>query len=487
MPTKVFFIFCIAFLHCQAKGLPSVSTPDDYYSSDDYYSYSSDDDYLSSEEKVVHTNPEFLSDSTNDWVNEGETIKLPCLVDKLEGFVLMWKKGKDMIALGDRMMGNRGARFRLEKSENGNTLVISLAEPDDAGEYSCQISASRPMELRHSVSIRVAPQIRPVPQNGRLVVYQGEAATLGCDILRGNPTPEIKWRRKERKMPSGEEEVRGLSITFTSTSRHHSGIYTCSADNGFGRAINATITLDVQHAPQVEQEQTFIHTNEYDETEVICIVHASPRAEVTWFKNGSPMSDDEGILNHRGNRYALILPGIKSSTFGQYKCKATNKFGSDEKTTEVSGQATPVNFKSDPMGQQEHYFNMEWVTESISPVTNFKLQYKEEDTYYSINAIRDDTDDWTEVQVVPQSNGDHYYAGRYTIDKLSPAKNYVARVASKNDYGYSKFSQAFRFGTKGAVPVRLPIHSGGGSSHSISICLTMILVSIHCYYLKLSS
>ena len=47
-------------------------------------------------------------------------------------------------------------------------------------------------------------------------------------------------------MPSGEEEVRGLSITFTSTSRHHTGIYTCSADNGFGRAINATITLDVQ-------------------------------------------------------------------------------------------------------------------------------------------------------------------------------------------------------------------------------------------------
>ena len=52
-------------------------------------------------------------------------------------------------------------------------------------------------------------------------------------------------------MPSGEEEVRGLSITFTSTSRHHSGIYTCSADNGFGRAINATITLDVQRKVSV--------------------------------------------------------------------------------------------------------------------------------------------------------------------------------------------------------------------------------------------
>ena len=51
---------------------------------------------------------------------------------------------------------------------------------------------------------------------------------------------------QERKMPSGEEEIRGLSITFTKTSRHHSGIYTCSADNGFGRPTNATIVLDVQ-------------------------------------------------------------------------------------------------------------------------------------------------------------------------------------------------------------------------------------------------
>ena len=47
-------------------------------------------------------------------------------------------------------------------------------------------------------SFAVAPQIRPVPQSGRLVVHQGEAATLGCDILKGTPTPEITWKRKVR-------------------------------------------------------------------------------------------------------------------------------------------------------------------------------------------------------------------------------------------------------------------------------------------------
>ena len=47
--------------------------------------------------------------------------------------------------------------------------------------------------------VSVAPQIRPVPHNGHLVVYQGDSATLSCDILKGNPTPEITWKRKVRK------------------------------------------------------------------------------------------------------------------------------------------------------------------------------------------------------------------------------------------------------------------------------------------------
>ena len=77
-------VFCDFFV----PGMPSVGesvaapAPDDYYSSDDYYA-GDDDDYLSSEEKVVHTTPTFVSTSTSQLVNEGDTIKLPCFVDKL--------------------------------------------------------------------------------------------------------------------------------------------------------------------------------------------------------------------------------------------------------------------------------------------------------------------------------------------------------------------------------------------------------------------
>lgn len=90
-------------------------------------------------------------------VNEGSTIKLPCQVNRLEGFVLLWKKGDDFVAVGDRIVNPSDARLQLVKETNGNTLVISLAEEADAGDYVCQVSTYKPIEIKHSVKIRARP------------------------------------------------------------------------------------------------------------------------------------------------------------------------------------------------------------------------------------------------------------------------------------------------------------------------------------------
>ena len=74
----------------------------------------------------------------------------------------------------------------------------------------------------------------------------GDSVTLGCQVTKGSPAPEVKWRRKERKLPSGEESINGLSMTFTSVTRRHSGVYICSADNGFGEPSTAVLRVDVQ-------------------------------------------------------------------------------------------------------------------------------------------------------------------------------------------------------------------------------------------------
>ena len=161
-----------------------------------------------------------------------------------------------------------------------------------------------------------------------------------CDIDFQN-----NFSSKERKLPGGEDELRGLSLTFPQVTRHHSGVYICSADNGFGDPVTAIVKLDVQHAPIIETEQTFIHTREDDETEVICTVHSSPKSKVEWFKNGKLLKKNQGIVSQRGNRHVLLLPGIRESTFGVYACRATNKYGEDEKSTEVSGKGWYIDMK----------------------------------------------------------------------------------------------------------------------------------------------
>ncbi len=48
-------------------------------------------------------------------------------------------------------------------------------------------------------------------------------------------------------MVGGEDAIEADSLTFVSTNRHRSGVYVCSADNGYGNDPVATeIRLDVQ-------------------------------------------------------------------------------------------------------------------------------------------------------------------------------------------------------------------------------------------------
>merc|ERR1719507_2250126 len=118
-----------------SKGTPAIDYLNDYYNdaeyyNDDYDSYnSSNENYIDVDahvkETVVRRNPKFVSTSKTIIVNEGDTIKLPCQVDILEDFIIIWKKGSTILALGDNPM-NSDSRVKVSPMKNGNRLVISL-------------------------------------------------------------------------------------------------------------------------------------------------------------------------------------------------------------------------------------------------------------------------------------------------------------------------------------------------------------------------
>lgn len=45
-------------------------------------------------------------------------------------------------------------RVRLEEEVNGNYLVLGQVSPEDTGLFTCQVSAYKPTQLTHSVSVR---------------------------------------------------------------------------------------------------------------------------------------------------------------------------------------------------------------------------------------------------------------------------------------------------------------------------------------------
>ena len=135
---------------------------DMYYDADEEYSYIDDDEYNieafnNVKEAVVRRNPVFTSVSKNLLVREGDIIRLPCLVDNFDGFVILWRKNtttEDIaLTVGDSVLTEDG-RMTVETNPDGNFLLISRAEVWDEGEYTCQLSSQDPVELKHTVRVR---------------------------------------------------------------------------------------------------------------------------------------------------------------------------------------------------------------------------------------------------------------------------------------------------------------------------------------------
>lgn len=418
------------------------------------------------EEKAVTNTPRFVTEPISMLVNEGETVRLPCLVDRLEGFVLLWKRKEEILTVAKQIIDKR---FRLEEERNGNSLVLGQVSPGDEGEYTCQVSAYKPADLTHRLAVRVKPIISTVPSEV-LVVVEGEPASLTCRIEAGSPTPAITWHRKRLE----QEVTTGQVLTWKSVTRHNAGHYVCSADNGFGpEPVTAEVKLEVHHVPHTEVEESLVHTAEGQEVKLTCTVHCSPKCEVEWQKDGTVLdtSNSNYYASSQGPTFTLTVLNVGSESFGDYSCRASNQLGSSSSTARVSGLALPAVWRTeDSHSPWEDKFFLEWTSLSKSPVESFTLEYRAEREFT-----------WDRRDIVPVPEGDHRWQGSFTLDNLAPAARYEAKVSSRNQYGVSNFSKPFFFATKGAAPLQQPSVSGSdpATTTTTTSFLLLLLASSH--------
>lgn len=97
-----------------------------------------------------------------------------------------------------------------------------------------------------------------------------------------------------------------------------------------------------------------------------------------------------------------------------------------------------ANFKSSARGQEANSFLLEWTSESQTPIEEFELMWREEES------------EWEGFTVPAYKQNDFNWSGKHGFTGLSPATRYEARVLAKNSEGWSRPSPSFHFATFGA-------------------------------------
>jgi len=321
-----------------------------------------------------------------------------------------------------------------------------------------------------------------------LVAVAGSSVTLSCRVESGSPQPTLEWRRE------GEEktlESHGGVLTIDKVTRHMGGVYTCFADNGFGpQPVTKAVKLEVHYAPHISVEHSRLETRYGEPKELVCMVHAHPKAKVTWLKDGEPLDPNlpDIVQNSVKHRHSLTLLSVSSDKLGDYQCKAENDVGEALKTITVAGHASQAVVLSPTNSEQSNEYTLQWRASSLSAIEMFRVEVQREGQAreyeaWVVNEVEIEGKDENDGEDVDGERKARVFHGSLTMKDLHPATRYKVRVASRNAFGFNNPEDVFVFATKGAEPWQQPSVLAASSTSllppSLLVLLALLLVRPH--------
>lgn len=152
--------------------------------------------------------------------------------------------------------------------------------------------------------------------------------------------------------------------------------------------------------PEISSAVSSVHTKLGFNAQIECHVNSEPPATVHWFHHGIPLQQsgrisrlDASIIpppktggNSDNNdsvqqtfttKHILSIRAIKENDLGVYECRAENKLGFQGTTVELTGRPMPSIFKKSPIMSNSMAFNLIWQTESLSPIIEYKLKFRQ--------------------------------------------------------------------------------------------------------------
>ncbi|XP_063245186.1 hemicentin-1-like [Bacillus rossius redtenbacheri] len=234
----------------------------------------------------------------------------------------------------------------LNEEAQGSTLVIEAARVQHSGNYTCMAGdAGDRVSQTFLLDVMAPPAVADEQRETDLVVRAGRELRLHCNAT-GHPPPDVLWLKgaapvAEREGLGAALQDHGRTLVIPSASMHHSGQYSCLANNKAGTS-EMTFYVEVQEPPHLDDSPLDLnHTVKLHRRLMLrCPLTGSPAPKITWFKDGVAVLADGGSssLHVSSDGRQLHLMQARATDAGEYSCLAENSAGSDEAFFDVRVQ-----------------------------------------------------------------------------------------------------------------------------------------------------
>ncbi|XP_048521040.1 MAM domain-containing glycosylphosphatidylinositol anchor protein 2 isoform X2 [Dendroctonus ponderosae] len=411
----------------------------------------------------------FVSREKTFRVVTGDTVVLPCEINNLGSFVVVWKRGLTLLSAGEQKI-SRDPRISLV----GFNLQIKDIKHADQGNYACQIGDGLQGELIHSIEILMPPSLQITPPSGQVVTRKGGPVSFECRA-NGNPNPTVQWSKRDGLLPSGLQVETNYMLNINEVRRQDGGIYQCTASNGIGQPVTGEIKLHVLYPPEVKVLRSWVNSGEGLEAKLDCVVHSDPPAEVTWYQDSFQLQPtDRRLMLHNGQTHSLIIKNVQMSDFGNYSCLVTNSIGRDKRYIELSGKPGPAKIISSQYSNP-HEYDLKWTVQSVFPIIEVRVLFKK----IMINSSYHHPGQWHDLLIKPSQSYNSATSERtqsYRLHNLQADSTYECVIQTKNQHGYGELSDTFQWYT--APKGRIILQSNGGVFNSFSEVILLSILSI---------
>ncbi|XP_022287174.2 nephrin-like [Crassostrea virginica] len=173
-------------------------------------------------------------------------------------------------------------------AETVSLLLSKIGKADNGKQVHC-VASNTPdktvTSYKSTLNILYKPEVIS-STSSPYIVKEGQTATFLCRTIDANPNTGITWRWFKTDNPNTVLH-NGPNYTIPNIQRGRSGSYSCTASNTVGTSERATILVDVQYKPSIEERKATV-VNESNSVSLSREIFSNPLSNVSWY-NGSQL------------------------------------------------------------------------------------------------------------------------------------------------------------------------------------------------------